>query len=46
MYAAYTEEQKTWEEQQKHSPVLMLRGISYGSHVELLWQFNLQEEER
>ena len=46
MYAAYTEEQKTWEEQQKHSPVLMLRGISFGSHVELLWQFNLQEEER
>lgn len=46
MYAAYTQEQKEWELQQSHSPILILRNISFGSHVELLWQFNMQEEAR
>lgn len=43
MYAAYTEEQKDWEERMKTPPVLILRNISFGSHVELLWQFQLQQ---
>lgn len=46
MYAAYTQEQKSWEQLQQQPPLLILKDISFGSHVELLWQFNLQEGER
>lgn len=46
MRAAYTEEQKDWEARVKNPPVLILRNISYGSHVELLWQFQLRQNNK
>lgn len=46
MYAAYTQEQESWAQQTNLSPVLILRNITFGSHVELLWQFDMQEGSR
>lgn len=43
LYAAYTQEQETWEKKLNNQPILILRSISFGNHVELLWQFDLQE---
>lgn len=44
MYAAYTQEQKAWEQRQNQPPVLLLNNISSGSHVELLWQFTIAQK--
>lgn len=46
MYAAYTQEQESWAQQQNRTSVLILRNITFGSHVELLWQFDMQEGNR
>lgn len=46
MYAAYTQEQEAWARQQNLTSVLILRNITFGSHVELLWQFDMQEDSR
>lgn len=43
MYAAYTQEQQLLEDKQGNSPVLILKDISYGQHVELLWKFRMHQ---
>lgn len=42
LYAAYTQEQEILGEKQIHTPILILKDISYGQHVELLWKFHMQ----
>lgn len=44
LYAAYTLEQNTLNSEASTPPVLILRNISVGEHVELLWQFQMQEK--
>ncbi|MBR5194599.1 MAG: hypothetical protein IKW48_00500 [Akkermansia sp.] len=43
LYAAYTQEQQDLASKADAPPVLILKNISIGSHVELLWQFQMQE---
>ncbi len=42
MYAAYTQEQQTVEKDARNSPLLILKDITIGNHVELIWQFEIQ----
>ncbi|MBO5684601.1 MAG: hypothetical protein J6R92_06595 [Akkermansia sp.] len=42
LYAAYTQEQQILANPSTSSPVMILKNISVGSHVELLWQFQMQ----
>ena len=44
LYAAYTQEQQELTRKADSPPVLILKNISIGSHVELLWQFQMQEK--
>ena len=44
LYAAYTQEQQELTKKADAPPVLILKDIKIGSHVELLWQFQLQEK--
>ena len=44
LYAAYTMEQNNLTSKASTPPVLILRKISTGEHVELLWQFQMQEK--
>lgn len=44
LYAAYTQEQQELTRKADTPPVLILKNISIGSHVELLWQFQMQEK--
>lgn len=46
LYAAYTQEQQALSGRNAASPVLILRNIGIGKHVELLWQFQLQMQDK
>jgi hypothetical protein len=41
--AAYTQALQEQNKSQKESPILILKGIDIGSHVELLWQFEMKQ---
>lgn len=41
--AAYTQALQEQDKSQKDSPILILKGIDIGSHVELLWQFEMKQ---
>lgn len=42
LYAAYTQEQQILARPNAAKPVLILKNIGVGNHVELLWQFQMQ----
>lgn len=46
LYAAYTQEQRSLEEKKQNVPVFILKDIKIGNHVELLWQFRMQMNEK
>lgn len=43
LYAAYTQEQQEQIKEAASPPILILKNISIGNHVELLWQFQMRK---
>lgn len=46
MYAAYTKEQQELDAKQSESPIFVLDSIDIGSHVELMWQFRMELQDK
>ena len=46
MYAAYTQEQQTVEKDDKSHTLLILKDITIGKHIELIWQFEMQRRDK
>lgn len=44
--AAYTTEQQKQKEHKEPAPVLVLKDITIGNHVELLWRFEMKQQQK